>query len=563
MSCSTRRNLRMAFIVKTLRSHKFVVLQLDDGDELDERNDADSPGVLSMDVEEVQGKESSQSSLSCCGLRFRCCDDLFKVAAIILGVLGGFVAVAVLFIFVLPRHDFQGEPFIMNSIVHISDFHFDKFYDSRIPFRPCRCHVRQSSEFLGACSQPDTGDPIRSGLSGNYGCDSSKALVHSAIKVTSKLSAVSAILISGDLTRHWTSEHPKPSELILDAFESLTTLYHTELNKRSSKTPVVVAWGNEDFTTNYLYNLSADCESQALMKKTASMVRRNLPQLIEKELSTMKCRGYYRYVLEGGIRVVVLNTVVYSVYMGRWFDEAPDDPMGQFAWLRDELQGCRDAPTECSSVWILGHIAPGREVCSGAALWQEKYVKTYVSILREDAKAGGALKAQFFGHEHVNSMRLVSASPDDLAIPPIIIQAAVSTIYDNRPSFRTYETTNSGEVNDFTVWVSTAVDEDISSNDSARLESSWRKSFSARDTFGLKSLNSMSVLTLMNSFSILGSERKSGSLQSFLDSMWNRGDNITMPPVDSPCDEVPEFCHLKYVLETDIQKCLHRDSNET
>ena len=185
-----------------------------------------------------------------------------------------------------------------------------------------------------------------------------------------------------------------------------------------------------------------------------------------------------------------------------------------------------------------------------------------MSILREDNRAdgGGALRAQLFGHEHINSIRLISADPKDAGIPPIFIQAAVSTIYDNRPSFRVFDfDPEDGTPVDFTVFTSSQVDDNIDANDATKLEESWRESFSGRKEFGLVNLSAPAVLDMIQTFSVdRATGVESDTLRHFLDRAWDRAKGVSVPPPGSPCTRVPNFCFLKYTLEKEISACTSR-----
>ena len=499
------------------------------------------------------------ASATCCGSRL----GALAAAAAALATVGCVVAVVLLAV----RGGPDPNPSVVgfSQIVHVSDFHLDSFYDPRLPIQHCHCHARPASvDPSGTCTGASGSAPRRSGASGSYACDAPEAMVRAAVTMTARAAATAVgILVSGDLTRHWTAEAADASAMVRSAFADVTSFFRKELHDAgASTTPNFVAWGNDDFSKNYLFNTSLPCDEQSLMQQTAKMVQTNLPTLRTAEASRMQCAGFYRYDMgSGGIRVLVLNTVMYSVKRSRWFPNAADDPMGQFRWLREELKSCRDEK-KCTGVWILAHIAPGRESCVGNSMWLEHYVEQYVSILRADARAagGGALKAQFFGHEHVNSMRLISADKRDAGIPPIFIQAAVSTIYENRPSLRVVDfDAKDGTLMDFTVWTSRAVDDNIDAGDTAKLEASWSESFSARKEFALDDLSAPAVLAMMETFTVdptTGEE--SEALRLFLDRAWDRGEGISMPPPGSPCVRVPEFCNLKYTLEKEIVACLNR-----
>ena len=555
-----------------MSSPKFTELRDDEVDDEESpdgvRRAADAP-----DTDAATGALSSSASGASCWASSVCCGSRLGALAVAAIAIATVALVIALLVGSLSGHSPSPPERATRRVVHVSDLHLDNFYDSRLPVQHCHCHTRPAfADPAGLCTAARR-TVGASGASGSYGCDAPEAMVRTAITMTVRAAAAAqstSILVSGDLTRHWTIEADDPSAMVRSAFHDVTAFFQEALTNEgaSKETPVIVAWGNDDFSKNYLFNTSVPCAGQTLMQQTAKMLEVNLPALHPDEASRMQCAGFYRYDMpvaankdngSGEIRVLVLNTVMYSVKLSRWFPNPPDDPMGQFTWLRQELQSCREDPT-CRGVWVLGHIAPGREICAGNSMWLEQYVETYVAILRADALAagGGACKAQFFGHEHVNSVRLISADKSDAGIPPIFIQAAVSTIYENRPSFRVVDfNLMDATLVDFTVWSSRAVDDDIRAEDTAKLEASWAESFSASEEFGLSDLSTPAVLAMIEKFSVdptTGEE--SDALRRFLDRAWDRGEGTSMPPPGSPCVRVPDFCYLKYSLERDITKCL-------
>ena len=152
-------------------------------------------------------------------------------------------------------------------------------------------------------------------------------------------------------------------------------------------------------------------------------------------------------------------------------------------------------------------------------------------------------------HEHINLIRTINNNTD---IPPIIIAAAVSPVYLNRPSFRVIDYdrnlgVNYGNVLDFHVHGL------IGSNFNTKLE--WSKRFSAKNEFHLNNLSSQSVSKWIDTFI---AKPMNQPFQTFIARTWDRD---ASPPAGNECPSTqPNICWLKYVLERDIKNCMHEEN---
>ena len=441
----------------------------------------------------------------------------------------------------------------VGQIIHMSDFHLDAYYDSRLSVK-CRCHWKPSNP---TCNNP-LNSTARSGKRGSYGCDSPVSLVKSAVEaayaVSKKAKAILPVVVSGDYTRHATHDYIDPSMLVKNAFANVTTWM-----KNAGFKEVVGTWGNDDFAQNYYFDLSKSCQQQSLIASTSQEMKRLLPNLDSATThstntinpTSMRCSGYYAYNLqETGIRILSLNTILYSVkHQPDYSDENFQDPEGQFAWMEEQLQDCL-VDSSCRAVWILGHIAPGREYCMQSPSWKDIYVEKYLDILISWSPKN-LIKAQLFGHEHINSIRLLSAEHTDL--PPILLTAAVSPVYLNRPAFRVLDydrdirSSNFGHILDFTVFGMTG----FTASDE------WETRFTASDEFKLNNISSTSVLAWINSFTTAPMNQP---FETFVKRSWDRD---TIPPTGYSCPFIfPDICHLLYVREVDIEICTKKRSRD-
>jgi hypothetical protein len=465
----------------------------------------------------------------------------------------------------------------LNQFLHLSDFHLDTYYDSKISVKDCRCHWKPGHE---NCTPQNS--TTASGLYGSFGCDSPPSLVHSALAAAVKFSKsyskqILPTIVTGDYTRHSTHFYTNPSQIVYDAFKNISW-WMKDLGFES----VVSTWGNDDFSENYYFDAKRTCNNQTndhlkpnaetLLELTSNELMRNLPN--KKMTINMKCYGYYSYDIYPGIRILSLNTIIYSVkHQPKHLTN--EDPTGQFQWLRSQLDQCIKEE-ECHAIYIVGHIPPGREWCNAAPSWDNIYVEQYVSILSKystiknnDVGGGGIIKGQLFGHEHINSIRLIDSN--NLNIPPIIIAGAVSPVYGNRPSFRIVDYVRDrihfGSITNIHVYGmklkgDSATSSSISpSTSSIGTNSEWNERFSMVNEFNLQDnnnnnvLSSESILNLFNSFKYNEkTDTMNQPFQTFVTRSWDR--NTKVPPDGSPCISHPNVCHLKHVLESDIEKCM-------
>lgn len=420
-------------------------------------------------------------------------------------------------------------------IAHITDTHLDLYYDTRYPATLCRCHhnYKARTKNHSHCLFPSN-NSITSPY-GSYECDSPMKLFEQAITAVAKIDLLEAVIFTGDYVRHGARDLPNGQEAVLAAIEA-----SAQFIKKKISAPFISTYGNNDFQENYYLNISKRC-NQPFLKESGKIIRTLLPGHSQDAERTIDCGGYYRYDLLSipGIRVLSLNTVLFSVKHKPRTTQA--DPAGQFAWMAKELHGCR-LDKSCKGVWLVGHVPPGNEYCDGAASWQEQYVEKYVELLRTFR---GTVTAQFFGHEHINSVRLISALDADMDIPPLILAASVSPIYLNRPSFRIIDVdTMSGKVVDINVH--------SKQMEGPETEQTFAASFGYLSEFSLPDLSSQSVSSLIHSF-LEGNPHGNLDNAMFKRYVERQTDRKSVP--GDTCQPFPNICTLLYVLASDIAEC--------
>jgi len=297
----------------------------------------------------------------------------------------------------------------------LSDVHVDPYYGTS---------RQQCSESV---------DATKSNEQGTMGCDPPYALLKSVAAVAANLSAsvgAEFFLFTGDYARHNAAGMPHPSDNVSSIIYNVTHILgqHLPVLFTSQQMSIGVV-GNTDLPTDYAMEISTEEESNHWLTKIADGLFPPLSTINEPEFTY---GGYFESEF-GGLTVLTINTVPYSVFHKPPADPLPDDPFSQFQWLRDKLAA---AAQEERSVWIVGHIPPGLESYGYTELWHPQYLRAYRSIV-QDAVLGRFIAAQLFGHCHTDEFRLLPDAPEGAG--PILLTSALSIVYNNNPSIRLVE----------------------------------------------------------------------------------------------------------------------------
>lgn len=213
--------------------------------------------------------------------------------------------------------------------------------------------------------------------------------------------------------------------------------------------------GNEDVVPSYNITtgspvLARYAEMWSASLACAACTAVTQPASIDENGITFRRGGYYIVSPIPGLRLVVINSVLYAdLRFTRGFAKIEDDPAGQFAWMANQFEAAR---ANNEYVMICGHVPPAitnnehlafGEVNSRlfeTAQWLEKYVARYVDMV---ANYSDVVTAQFFGHTHRDTFRVSSIdaeTQDDTAkyTAPLMIVPSVSPIFFNNAAFRVF-----------------------------------------------------------------------------------------------------------------------------
>jgi len=224
------------------------------------------------------------------------------------------------------------------------------------------------------------------------------------------------VLWTGDGIAHYKGKYSK--EGITLELKNLTALFKHVHTALGGKVPIFPVVGNHDTypqhqlpATNYwAYDLYASLWKDFLSAEA---------------VKTLKKGGYYTELIKPGLRIIVLNTVLY--YTGNHkIPLTEKDPGGQMAWLTSQL---KSAKAKGESVYIASHIPPGPI----PGCFHKEFLTHFL-----DAMKGyhSIIRGSFFGHVHRDLIGLLGDAATTDFSPAFIISTA--TGQGRNPIFRYY-----------------------------------------------------------------------------------------------------------------------------
>jgi len=186
-----------------------------------------------------------------------------------------------------------------------------------------------------------------------------------------------------------------------------------------------VPLGNNDVYPNYHVDLlsAAGFATQAAVASACGL---------GAEQAALFARvGYYAVTprRHPRLRVLVLNTNVYSHHNCPTLAACGDDPLGQLAWLRSQLADA--ARHGAVAVHLHGHIPPALDSFGRNPGWAPDYIPRFWAVIEAHPEVVAGL---FFGHWHSAEVRAASSAAAASAAAAQVL-SAVSPVYNNNPTF--------------------------------------------------------------------------------------------------------------------------------
>lgn len=244
------------------------------------------------------------------------------------------------------------------------------------------------------------------------------------------------ILYLGDLVGH----NRSTADFVLN---SETTVF-TALIKQFPDTPILYTFGNNDsfqvdygpFTSTYKIGVPITTPLDVAYS-TGDWVGGFLStgNECQKSSTALPCMitenttdGYYAAYLEQHLRLISLNTVMFSPNRINIQDETL---VKQLSWLETQLN---DAQAQHDAVLLTMHIPPGNNVYDDSNFWTATENTKFLGLIkRYNTIIIGILAA----HTHKDEIKIIQNSSHQNVIG-VYLTAALSTSHGNAPSVRTF-----------------------------------------------------------------------------------------------------------------------------
>lgn len=321
-----------------------------------------------------------------------------------------------------------------DNVAHVSDIHFNPFYDPGLFKNLKMMEVTQWEEIFATSAIKDFG---------TYGKDETN---YPLLKASLEAMAQQAkkpdfVMFTGDFIAH--DFHTKyrnandGSMIGLDDFiKNTVTFVVLMIDKYFPGIPVYFCLGNND-------SYSGDYQivpTGRFLKETAPLIAEKWfenPDNRRTFNQTYKRGGYFSAVppKSENSRVISINSIYFSVKYTTTFTEYdPGDE--QLRWLQAQLEMAKE---KNEKVWLLLHIPPGANGYSSVknknyvSFWKQEYLTIFNALMKGYAPI---INASYAGHTHMDDFRLhVETEPVKQADVFIHICPAVSPQFGNNPAF--------------------------------------------------------------------------------------------------------------------------------
>jgi sphingomyelin phosphodiesterase acid-like 3 len=385
------------------------------------------------------------------------------------------------------------------QFVHISDIHFNPFYDCSL-FEQLNAQPVENWAGILEKSQPPGFNPM--------GQDSNYALIKSSLdEARRRTPAPDFLLVSGDFLAHgWQTNYDqlaKQSHLAdpqaYRAFTSKTIQFlATEFQRRYPTTPILPTLGNND----------SDCGDYAITPQGPflTMFAAAWGPLLGPDAD----RGAFQAAFsQGGYcslklprtkdhRLIVLNSVFFSAKYANTCGTSNQAPaLDELHWLTTALEQARAAG---ETVWLLMHIPPGIDSFSTAqsvqkngpvvTLWHPEWTSRFLQLVEQYP---GTIQAAFGGHMHMDDFRVIRLDGKPVLFSKLA--PAISPVYGNNPGYQIVQyDRQTGAIQNYQLAYLTNLSSD--GKPTAPAAGSWAIEYDFRETYGFSALNPHTITQL-------------------------------------------------------------------
>lgn len=366
------------------------------------------------------------------------------------------------------------------NIAHISDIHFNPFYDSTLVSQLIKADVEEWESIFATSKIKGFGTYYKNET--NY-----HLLKFSLENMAAVYKTPDFIIFTGDFIAHEFHDKYKANNNGslggLDPFIQKTVTFMVLMfRKYFPNVPVYVSLGNNDsYTGDYKI-----VPGGAFLKDTSPILSGNWLKTPANKTSfaaTYPIGGYYTVVPPEtqNTRIISLNTILFSP---KHTTTGPNDAAAkQLEWFESQLKAAKE---KNEKVWLLLHIPPGTNVYSTIhkkeykSFWQPPYNDKFIQLL---TTYSSILKAGYAGHTHMDDFRLVfdrDRKPIQ-AIAFVRICPAVSPQFGNNPAFQhlTYDPAAFSLINYEVYYLDVGLPD----------PSKWEKEYDFNKTYGQPAVN--------------------------------------------------------------------------
>jgi sphingomyelin phosphodiesterase acid-like 3 len=208
----------------------------------------------------------------------------------------------------------------------------------------------------------------------------------------------------------------------------------------------IVVGNNDSYTGDY------EAENKSVFLKQSAVLWVDLIKQSENKkafLNDYPSMGYYAVDLDDRYRLIVLNTVLFSVSVTN--PKADLLALAQLDWLHQQLSTARQ---DHKMVLMAYHIPQGLNLVSTFRNYlnglQDFWRATYINIFNNDIKEfAGLIKGMMAAHVHREELAILGINHQSLV--KTTITPSISPIFGNNPTFKVFLLDEaSGELSDTT-----------------------------------------------------------------------------------------------------------------
>lgn len=323
------------------------------------------------------------------------------------------------------------------NIPHISDIHFNPFYDSTLSAQLIKASPDQWEGIFQQSKDKSFG-PVNNNGETNY-----FLLVSALENMSSTANNPDFIIFTGDFIAHEFPDKFKANSQPGDSYSDFVKKTFIFMAKMFTKyfpnKPIYFSLGNNDsYSGDYAIKAGGD-----FLKDTAVILGDGWLKSADNKNSFNKTypQGGY-FILDppasDNTVIISLNSIFFSPRhpINQANDPANDPAQVELKWFEETLKTVRENKQKA---WLLLHIPPGANVYDVVkhqkydAMWVDRYNTQFIQIMEAYAPE---FHAGFCGHTHMDDFRiLLDSQTNTQALAFIRICPAISSQFGNNPGF--------------------------------------------------------------------------------------------------------------------------------